>query len=146
MFYGDSSSTSNLRKVVNKLQNSFLIYLLIWGSQERWLNEQESTLIGGGSYRLPTLSGAGTAFPDSEGDSVAPKRRGDSTGNESERVDQPVRGGTSPSDEQFINGRCSFCNHPRHIHFEASDSIGTWVFCVIENCECFKDWRADDDA
>lgn len=34
---------------------------------------------------------------------------------------------------------CPHCKHPSSHHFSATDEIGYWSFCVLEDCDCFLD-------
>jgi hypothetical protein len=109
------------------------------------MNEQEKFVARTSINRLQELSGVSTSDGDSDGDSLAPKRRSRSTRDESKRKSESS--GWSPApDSQFINSRCVTCNHPRSIHFEAKDEIGIWMFCSLEKCECFIDWKNNADA
>lgn len=38
------------------------------------------------------------------------------------------------------------CGHSKHNHFKAEDALGRWEFCMISDCNCFIDFRNEEDG
>lgn len=109
------------------------------------MNEQsESHRIRSSARRLSEVLGTGTIDGNEEGDDLVPKRRSDSTRNKSKRQSGQIQ--PQPPFSHFVNGRCTICKHPQSIHFTDTDSIGSWSFCSISECDCFLDERNENDA